>query len=246
MTGSRLIAAACDGACSGNPGPGGWAYLLRFDDGRVEERGGSSPHTTNNRMELQAALELLKRIAKEPRQPGFTIRTDSQYLIQGLSRWLHTWKKKNWRRSDGKPVLNNELWQALDLARLPGVTLTHVKGHSGDPDNDRVDAIAVAFSQRRRPALRSSGPQPHQPAVAEPVDLAPLALNRVLSRIEMADRLAAGGYGLTVTELAQLMQVPDMDLSRRQRRPWVWRDWHVLPCADGCWRLQRRSLANSQ
>ena len=241
MTKPHLIRAACDGACSGNPGPGGWAYLLRFDDGRVEEEGGFSGHTTNNRMELQAGLALLKRIALEPRRPGFTIHTDSKYLVQGFSQWLKGWKQKGWKRSDGKPVLNRDLWEELDRARLPGVALAHVKGHSGDPDNERVDAIAVAMSKGKRPVLRSGL---DQPAVADPAATASVALNQLLSRVELADRLAAGGYGLTVTELSRLVEMPHGELSKRQRRPWIWRDWHVLPCTDGSWRLQRKSLDN--
>ena len=236
----HLITAACDGACSGNPGPGGWAYLLRFDDGRVEEGGGFSENTTNNRMEMQAALALLKRIAQEPRQPGFTIRTDSKYLIQGFSQWLKGWKQKGWKKADGQSVKNRDLWEALDQARLPGVALTHVKGHSGDPDNERVDAIAVAFRDGKQPALHSGS---HQPDTGEPMDPAPAPapLQRLLTRLETADRLAAGGYGLTVTELAQLVEMPNVELSKRQQ-PWTWRDWQVLPCADGRWRLQRKVL----
>ncbi|MYI87038.1 MAG: ribonuclease HI [Synechococcus sp. SB0672_bin_10] len=244
MTKPHLITAACDGACSGNPGPGGWAYLLHFDDGRVEEGGGFSEKTTNNRMEMQAALELLKRIALEPRQSGFTIRTDSKYLIQGFSQWLKGWKRKGWKKADGKPVLNRDLWEALDQARLPGVAFTHVKGHSGDADNERVDAIAVAFSRGEKPVL-TSGFQPpasRPPDAADPMDFAPPRLNRLLTRLEMADRWATGGYGLTMAELAQLVEMPEAELSQRQQ-PWLWRDWQVLPCLDGCWRLRRKSLA---
>ncbi|KKZ11971.1 MAG: ribonuclease HI [Candidatus Synechococcus spongiarum SP3] len=243
MVRPHLITAACDGACSGNPGPGGWSYLLRFDDGRVEERGGFSENTTNNRMEMQAALALLKRIAREPRQTGFTIRTDSKYLVYGFSQWLKGWKQRGWKKSDGQPVLNRDLWEALDQARLPGVELTHVKGHSGDPDNERVDAIAVAFRDGKQPVLRS-GSHPstsHQPDAGDPVDPAPAPppLQRLLTRLETADRLAAGGYELTVTELAQLVEMPSMELSKR-RQLWTWRDWQVLPCPDGRWRLQRK------
>ena len=245
MAEPRLIIAACDGACSGNPGPGGWAWLLRFEDGRVEEDGGFSENTTNNRMEMQAALELLKRIAQEPRQPGFTIRTDSKYLIQGFSQWLKGWKRKGWKKADGQSVKNRDLWEKLDQARLPGVALTHVKGHSGDPDNERVDAIAVAFRDGKQPPLRS-GSHPatsHQPDGGEPVDLAPAPppLQRLLTKLEMADRLAVGGYGLTMTELARLVEMPTRELSQR-RQPWTWRDWQVHPCPDGRWRLQRKAL----
>ena len=143
----RVVAAATDGACSGNPGPGGWGALIRFEDGSVEEFGGADPATTNNRMELQAALALLERLAELPRHPDLTLRTDSKYLIDGLGSWMAGWKRKGWKTAAGKPVLNQDLWQALDAARLPDVPLTYVKGHSGDPDNDRVDAIAVAYSK---------------------------------------------------------------------------------------------------
>ena len=129
----RVVAAATDGACSGNPGPGGWGALIRFEDGSVEEFGGSDPATTNNRMELQAALALLARLAELPRHPDLTLRTDSKYLIDGLGSWMAGWKRKGWKTAAGKPVLNQDLWQALDAARLPDVPLTYVKGHSGDP-----------------------------------------------------------------------------------------------------------------
>ncbi len=145
----RVVAAATDGACRGNPGPGGWGALLRFEDGSVEEFGGHDPATTNNRMELQAALALLERLKELPRHPDLTLRTDSKYLIDGLGSWLKGWKRKGWRTAAGKPVLNQDLWKSLDAARLDDVPLTHVKGHSGDPDNERVDRIAVAFSHGR-------------------------------------------------------------------------------------------------
>ncbi|MYJ59943.1 MAG: ribonuclease HI [Synechococcus sp. SB0672_bin_6] len=221
--------------------------MLRFDDGRVEEGGGSCENTTNNRMEMQAALELLKRIAQEPRQPGFTIRTDSKYLIQGFSQWLKGWKQRGWKKADGKPVLNRDLWEKLDRARLPGVALTHVKGHSGDADNERVDAIAVAFRDGKQPALHSGSQEStsHPPDAGAPMDLepAPPPLQQLLSRLEMADRLAAGGYGLTMAELAQLLEMPRIEEELGQhRQPWRWRDWQVLPCPDGRWRLQRQPL----
>ena len=152
----RVVAAATDGACSGNPGPGGWGALLRFEDGSVEEFGGHDPATTNNRMELQAALELLKRLKELPRHPDLTLRTDSKYLIDGLGSWMQGWKRRGWKTAAGKPVLNQDLWVALDQARLLDVPLTYVKGHSGDPDNDRVDRIAVSFSRGLGPDLQTT------------------------------------------------------------------------------------------
>tara|TARA_Y100001968_G_scaffold309933_1_gene330372 strand:+ start:692 stop:1165 length:474 start_codon:yes stop_codon:yes gene_type:complete len=144
----KVIAAATDGACSGNPGPGGWAALIRFEDGSVREIGGFEPDTTNNRMELKAALEIFKQLKDFNCRAGLTIRTDSKYLIDGLQKWIQGWKKKGWKTAAGKPVLNQDLWEKLDNARLENVPLEYVKGHSGDPDNERVDKIAVSFSKR--------------------------------------------------------------------------------------------------
>ncbi len=270
----RVVAAACDGACSGNPGPGGWGSLLRFEDGSVQEFGAADPATTNNRMELKAALVLLECLKDLPCHPSLTIRTDSRYVIDGFSKWMAGWKRKGWRTASGSPVLNRELWEALDRARLAGVPFSYVKGHSGDPDNDRCDAIAVAFAKGGRPALAQASPQagpvpglspsaaaevglrpkvrasqtvlavessPGQasPVGAEPVpEAAPVALGQLLSRLELADRLAAGGYSLSLVELAQLVQVPMKQLAEKATA-WTWRDWRVLPDADGRWRLER-------
>ena len=352
----RVVAAACDGACSGNPGPGGWGSLLRFEDGSVQEFGAADPATTNNRMELKAALVLLECLKDLPCHPSLTIRTDSRYVIDGFSKWMAGWKRKGWRTASGSPVLNRELWEALDRARLPAVPFTYVKGHSGDPDNDRCDAIAVAFSKGGRPALAQASPQ----AISSPVQLsarpaaggqgtrsrarqtvlavsskvdaaspagvaatqpageaqaeirldpettngagtgptggtkagakaatgtetktaaktgakagttkptektcesgsgatqplqaanpvegsepvqepAPAALGQLLSRLELADRLAAGGYSLSLVELAQLVQVPMKQLAAKATA-WTWRDWTVLPQGEGRWRLER-------
>ena len=238
----RVVSAATDGACSGNPGPGGWGALLRFEDGSVEEFGGYDPATTNNRMELQAALELLQRLKELPRHPDLTLRTDSKYLIDGLSSWMKGWKRKGWKTAAGKAVLNQDLWKALDQARLDDVPLAYVKGHSGDPDNDRVDRIAVAYSQGRAADLPSSA---SSPAVAVQEDPAPLPLQQLLSRLELADRLASGGYSLSVIELAQLVEQPLRQLESKDDS-WTWRDWLVLPQEKGRWTLQRREAGSEQ
>jgi ribonuclease HI len=239
----RVVAAACDGACSGNPGPGGWGALLRYEDGSLREMGGAERATTNNRMELTAALALFEVLRELPRAPDLVIRTDSRYLIDGLQKWLAGWKRKGWRTASGGAVLNRDLWEQLDAARLPGVSLVHVRGHSGDPDNDRCDAIAVAFSRGQRPALASPGtPAPPPPAEAEsspPVDdPAPVELQQLLGRLELADRLARGGYGLSLVELAGLVDMPLRSLESRTAA-WTWRDWRVLPIDGGRWRLER-------
>jgi len=236
----NVVAAACDGACSGNPGPGGWGALLRFEDGSVHELGGADRATTNNRMELTAALALLEAIKELPRPDQLSIRTDSRYLIDGFSKWIQGWKRKGWRTASGGAVLNRDLWEQLDQARLEGVSLVHVKGHSGDPDNDRCDAIAVAFSKGQMPAMAAAdGPSAKNaapgPAIADP---APAPLQQLLSRCELADRFASQGYGLSLVELAQLVEQPLQQLERRSG-PWRWRDWQVLPLEGGRWRLQR-------
>ncbi|AII44805.1 MAG: ribonuclease HI [Synechococcus sp. BS301-5m-G54] len=233
----RVVAAATDGACSGNPGPGGWGALLRFEDGSVEEFGGHDPATTNNRMELQAALELLKRLKELPRHPDLTLRTDSKYLIDGLGSWMQGWKRRGWKTAAGKPVLNQDLWVALDQARLLDVPLTYVKGHSGDPDNDRVDRIAVSFSRGLGPDLQTTSEAADEPA--------PAPLQQLLSRLELADRLAAGGFTLQVTELAQLVEQPMRQLEER-KEPWIWRDWLVEPLQGQRWRLQRREAGSGE
>ncbi len=244
----RVVAAACDGACSGNPGPGGWGALLRFENGAVHEMGGAERHTTNNRMELTAALAVLEAIRDLPHHPDLVLRTDSRYLIDGFSKWLPGWKRKGWRTASGGAVLNRDLWEQLDAARLASVPLVHVRGHSGDPDNERCDAIAVAFSRGQLPALavgevltaaRLDADVPPVAAAAPPqADLAPAGLQQLLSRLELADRLALQGYGLSLVELAQLVEQPLRQLERR-RDPWIWRDWQVQPLGDGRWRLQR-------
>ena len=250
----RVLAAACDGACSGNPGPGGWGCLLRFEDGTVQEFGGADPATTNNRMELTAALTLLHKLRELPLHPDLAIRTDSKYLIDGFSKWMPGWKRKGWRTASGGPVLNRDLWEALDASRLPAVPFRYVKGHSCDPDNDRCDAIAVAFSTGGRPALAEGVPGVQRPAARrtrtsaaaaspEAAASAPPALQQLLTRLELADRLAAGGYGLSLVELAQLVEMPLRTLEARQG-PWPWRDWRVLPAGEGRWRLEREAAGS--
>lgn len=140
------LVAFTDGACSGNPGPGGWGVLLQARDGAtvVKERelSGGEAETTNNRMELMAAISALETL----RQPS-TIRivTDSAYVKNGVTSWIHGWKKNGWRTADRKPVKNTELWQRLDQAQARhAVVWEWVKGHAGHPENERADALARA------------------------------------------------------------------------------------------------------
>jgi ribonuclease HI len=138
-----------DGACLGNPGPGGWAALLRYK-GSERELAGGERMTTNNRMELMAVIEGLRALTR-----GCTVSvyTDSQYVQKGITEWIHSWRKRGWKTADKQPVKNADLWVALDEARGGhNVTWFWVKGHAGHPENERVDALARAQAEQFRGA----------------------------------------------------------------------------------------------
>jgi ribonuclease HI len=137
-----------DGACKGNPGPGGWGALLRM--GRHEkELSGSDPATTNNRMELTAAIRALQALVEPCR---VTLHSDSKYVLEGITRWVHGWKKNGWKTAARKPVQNAELWHELIAAAgRHEVEWVWVKGHDGHPENERVDALACAAAEAARP-----------------------------------------------------------------------------------------------
>ena len=148
---SERVTIYTDGACSGNPGPGGWGAILVYK-GAEKELSGGEALTTNNRMELMAAIEALNALK---RPSAVDLFTDSQYVRQGITAWMRNWKARGWRTADNKPVKNEDLWRLLDEARNRHEVHWHwVKGHAEDPMNVRVDALAVAALQpfRRRPA----------------------------------------------------------------------------------------------
>ena len=138
-----------DGACSGNPGPGGWGALLRFKD-REKELSGGEAETTNNRMELTAAIKALEALTKSCR---VDLSTDSQYVKGGITGWIHGWKKNGWKTASKKPVKNAELWMALDEAcTRHEVTWHWVKGHAGHAENERADELARKGMAKFKPA----------------------------------------------------------------------------------------------
>ena len=139
MSDLPLIEIATDGACKGNPGPGGWGVVLRM--GGVErELSGSARDTTNNRMEMTAAIEGLRALKRPCR---VTLCTDSRYVMDGLTKWIHGWQRNGWKTADRKPVKNADLWQELlAVAKPHRIEWVWVKGHNGHPDNERADNLA--------------------------------------------------------------------------------------------------------
>jgi len=139
MTGKTHVVVYTDGACAGNPGPGGWGAILMSGEHRKELCGGA-PATTNNQMELMAAIAALEALKRPSR---VDLHTDSEYVKNGITAWIHGWKKRDWRTADKKPVKNVELWQRLDEARgRHDVTWHWVRGHAGDTENERADELA--------------------------------------------------------------------------------------------------------
>ncbi len=147
MSALPVVEIFTDGACRGNPGPGGWAALLR-SGGTEREISGGEPLTTNNRMELTAAIEALNAL-KKPCRVG--LHSDSQYVKDGITKWIHGWRRNGWRTADRKPVKNADLWERLVEAESRHEVQWHwVRGHSGHPENDRVDALACAEADKQR------------------------------------------------------------------------------------------------
>lgn len=143
-----------DGACSGNPGSGGWGVVVYLSDRSVHELGGMEPQTTNNRMEMQAAIAALKFWAESGQSHPIALYTDSEYLIKGITQWLKGWKRKGWKTAAGKPVLNQDLWELLDTLNSPKIRWEHVRGHAGNEGNERCDTIARSFSRGQTPSLK--------------------------------------------------------------------------------------------
>jgi len=148
---TKKILLFTDGACSGNPGPGGFGSVLVHPEGRIQELGEGRAETTNNRMEMVAVLKGLHAIESD--KGDLLILTDSTYVIRGLTQWIFGWKKRGWLTADGKPVVNKDIWQELEKAvsarkALGAVDWGYVRGHQGIPGNERCDEIAVAYSKK--------------------------------------------------------------------------------------------------
>ena len=150
MTPLTRVEIATDGACKGNPGPGGWGVILRSGATEKELSGGEAP-TTNNRMELMAAIRGLEALK---RPTHVTLSTDSRYVMDGLTKWIKGWQRNGWKTADRKPVKNADLWQALLAAAAPHrIDWQWVKGHAGHPDNERADRLASDAALRARTSI---------------------------------------------------------------------------------------------
>ncbi|MEO1296792.1 MAG: ribonuclease HI [Cyanobacteria bacterium J06636_16] len=151
-----ITAIYTDGACSGNPGPGGWGTVLYFADGSQHEMGGGAAQTTNNRMEMQAAIAGLQFLVASGQSETVELLTDSEYVKKGITEWIAGWKRRGWKNASKKPVLNQDLWRQLDEVNQAAtqqtgmpVKWTYVRGHAGNVGNERCDTIARAFAAGR-------------------------------------------------------------------------------------------------
>jgi len=240
MNSSQNIAieAATDGACSGNPGKGGWGGLIVFDDGSELEIGGFEKNTTNNRMELTAAIKTLEKLKQFKLKKNFKLRTDSKYLIEGYSSWINKWKKNGWKTSTGKPVQNLDLWQKIDGLRIHEVRMEFVKGHSGDKYNERVDLIATNYSKGINKVKKNKQENIDQD------DIAPPEIINLYYRIELVSKFAQRGFLLKSSELCDLLSIEKNNYIEEMKQ-FNWRNWIIKPTSKELWIIQENKQ-NSQ
>ena len=226
------IEAATDGACSGNPGNGGWGGLIIFSDGSEIEIGGAAENTTNNRMELTAAIKTLEKLQNFRLKENFKLRTDSKYLIEGYTNWIKNWKKNGWKTSNGKVVQNLDLWQRIDSLRISGLTMEFVKGHSGDPSNERVDLIATSYCKGINIAQNSK----QKTSNLDKKEIAPENVKNLFYRIELIDNFAKNKYLLNSNELIDLLGI-NKNNNIEGYIEFKWRNWIMKPVKDDYWQI---------
>ena len=233
---SIAIEAATDGACSGNPGPGGWGGLIIFDDKSELEIGGSEQNTTNNRMELTAAIKTLEKLKTYKLKENFKLRTDSKYVIEGYTKWIINWKKNGWKTSAGKSVQNLDLWQKIDELRINGLIMEYVKGHSGDKQNDRVDKIATNYSKG---ISILSNLKEAEPSVDFLKKNAPAEIQKLFSRNELIQKFAEKRYLLSSIELSNLLG-EENSFKIKQYLLFEWRNWKLIPKDEKYWIIEKK------
>ncbi len=233
---SIAIEAATDGACSGNPGPGGWGGLIIFDDKSELEIGGSEQNTTNNRMELTAAIKTLEKLKTYKLKENFKLRTDSKYVIEGYTKWIINWKKNGWKTSSGKSVQNLDLWQKIDQLRINGLVMEYVKGHSGDKQNDRVDKIATNYSKG---VSLISNLKESVSSVDFFEQNAPSEIQELFSRNELIQKFADKKYLLSSPELYNLLGEENHE-KIKQYLLFEWRNWRLIPKNKKYWIIDKK------
>ncbi len=229
------IEAATDGACSGNPGKGGWGGLIIFIDGSEIEIGGAEKMTTNNRMELTAAIKTLEKLKNFKLKENFKLRTDSKYLIEGYSSWINNWKKNGWKTSSGKPVQNMDLWKEIDSLRIAGLQMEFVKGHNGDKNNERVDLIATNYSKGislEKDNLRLDFKDENQ------LNLASEDICNLYHQIELVNKFAQKGYLLKSNELCELLSIKT-NVHLENHEKFNWRNWVIEPTINNHWVIKK-------
>ena len=228
---SIAIEAATDGACSGNPGPGGWGGLIIFNDNSELEIGGSEQNTTNNRMELTAVIKTLEKLKNYQLKENFKLRTDSKYLIEGYTKWIINWKRNGWKTSAGKSVQNLDLWQKIDGLRITGLDMEFVKGHSGDKNNDRVDLIATNYS--KGVSIINSGDK--SKSIKNFLqEKAPSQIESLFTRNELMNKFAEKKYLLNSEELINLIGEENRE-SVDRNLCFEWRNWSIIPKNHKYW-----------
>ena len=232
ITNNIAIEAATDGACSGNPGNGGWGGLIIFADGSEIEIGGAAENTTNNRMELTAAIKTIEKLKNFRLKENFKLRTDSKYLIEGYTNWIKNWKKNGWKTSSGKAVQNLDLWQQIDSLRIPGLTMEFVKGHSGDPSNERVDLIATSYSK----GINIDQNSKKKTSILDKKEIAPENLKNLFYRINLIDNFAKKKYLLNSNELCDLLGLKN-NSNIENYIEFKWRNWILKPINHQHWQI---------
>lgn len=256
-TASKPIASIyTDGACSGNPGPGGWGTVVCYDDGTIEELGGGAGATTNNRMEMQAAIAGLEFYGQAASSEAIKLYTDSEYVKNGITKWIKGWKSKGWKTAAGKPVLNQDLWEELDRLNQKNIQWEYVRGHTGNPGNERCDQIARAFSLGQTIELRKGTKLEGGVTVTKPATPAPTAtpietpamnadLDSLLKPLTIAQEISTQGFLITTQEVASLTGLSAATITGRGEQ-WHWRNWEVSRVREEggqiLWQLERSAF----
>ena len=230
---SIAIEAATDGACSGNPGPGGWGGLIIFEDNSELEIGGSEQNTTNNRMELTAAIKTLEKLRSYQLKENFKLRTDSKYVIEGYTKWIINWKRNGWKTSTGKVVQNLDLWQKIDQLRINGLEMEYVKGHSGDKQNDRVDLIATNYSKGISIVSKC---KESEDFFENP---APKEIQELFTRNELIQKFAEKKYLLSSNELSKLLGEENI-VQIKKYALFECRNWRLIPKDKQYWIIENK------